>query len=172
MSTRAPRYRCRKAWSGVTRDERRNAGQQLEIPCSFDSTDPSAFVEHMKTVHGGGMKFRVPRLPKRLWTGPKPTENGRPFAPTGLEPGAAVTWHQLVPTGETYFDNELGRTCHVQEWIERSGQAWSRGPYGGAWVVPDDEISDEAEIAVLVREVAGRLEAHQTFRATAARAAA
>lgn len=168
-TTKSPAYRCRKTHTGSTRDPDplRFAGYEQAEPCAFHSTEPALFEQHMRDVHNGGIKIRAKGLPKRLWTGPRLTDEGKPFEPTGFELGATVTWWQLVPTGETFWDPANG-TVDVQEWVERSGQVWSLA-HRGVWVIPFAEIPDETELAVLVRKsvLSDRLEAAHTWHAQA-----
>lgn len=119
------------------------------VLCDFAFTDPYLFDQHMADVHelksikGYGDSAEYKAL-HRLWRGPRLAEDGKPFEPTGLEPGATVTWSQLIETGETYFDEELGRRVEQRQTVERSGQAWSAGPAPkSAWVVPFEPLEGE-----------------------------
>ena len=166
MSTkRDPHYTCRKHES-----------------CDLDTDQPALFEEHVRAKGHGCNRLTVKPMPKRLWVGPRLTIEGRPFEPTGLDVGATVTWRELVPTGDTRealrYDSTLGRdrwqVVPEVEWVDRTGQVWCKA-YGGAWIIPDDEIPAEHEAAVLVvpsKLMPGRFEHSQTFYATAAGAAA
>lgn len=140
----------------------------------YDTEDPLLFEGHMLTQHG--VRPRAPkqlRLGKGLWTGPKLTEEGRPLEPTGLEPGATVTWRELVPTGETYVDGDGGqlRERPVRDWVERSGQVWCAGwRPKSVWVVPFEPL--EGEQAVMVEQrLNGELEHYSTQQSPSRRAA-
>lgn len=127
--------------------KRREHGRYL--PCAFSTEDATLFDAHMLDVHsqkpikGYGDTAEYKAL-HRLWRGPKLAEDGKPFEPAGLEPGATVTWSQLVETGETYFDGELGRRVEQRKTVERSGQVWSAAPGPrSAWVVPFEPLEGE-----------------------------
>lgn len=148
-------YICRKTHSAIIALDANRAyppDSLLPEPCAFESSDTVEFLLHMKKVHNGGRRIPAPKLPKLKPEGYAPRQS-KEFRPEGLEVGATISWRQLVPTGETYYDDDLARTRDVLEWVERTGQVWSLGDYPrSAWAVPFDEIPDEAEVAVLVRE--------------------
>jgi hypothetical protein len=145
----------------------------------LDTHDPEAFIAHVKTFHGGGRRVRAAGLPKPKPAGYAPRQT-KPFAPEGLQVGADITWREAVPTGDMRRVGDFGdhREVPVTEWVERTGQIWSLGGYPrSAWVIPYDEIPDEAELAVLVGErryvLPGEpaFEQMQTYRSEGRRAA-
>lgn len=101
------------------------------------------------------------RYGKGLWRGPKLTEDGKPFEPTDLEPGAAVTWRQLVGTGEFFETVEHGRR-ERRDWVERSGQVWCDGwRPRSVWVIPFELLEGEQAVMVEQRS-SGELEHYST----------
>lgn len=151
----------------------------------FETEDRGLFEAHMADAHnitkgsyapkkGGGTKADV--VPAKMWNGPRLTAEGKDFEPTGLQPGATVTWHELVPTGETYTEHtpELGtREVVVREWAERSGQVWSLAPYPkSAWVIPFEKRDGELAVRVRAQGLDERLEHEATWTANGYRDAA
>lgn len=119
--------------------------------CDFETTIGSELATHMK---GHGRRpIVVPKLPKLKKPGYVPAQT-KPIefdVPGKIITGSRVVWSELVDTGETYTDDETGRTRPVLERVTRSGQVWSLGgPSKSAWVVPYEPR--EGEIAVLVRQ--------------------
>lgn len=102
----------------------------------------------------GWVPFTIRRPIRASWKGPRLTEGGKAFEPTGLDVGATVTWQQYV----SHNAEQIG-------WVERSGQVWSLGDMPkSVWVVPFEPR--EGESAVLLRERgAGRLEVDRIFPA-------
>ena len=166
-------------------------------PYTFETEDAELFEAHMLEVHGAkkgmcakralrkvngretwgpiegfaSLRLRAPvRLGKGLWTGPRLTEEGRPFEPKDLEPGATVAWRELVGTGEYVETIELGRR-ERREWVERSGQVWCTGwRPRSAWVIPFETF--EGEQAVMVEQRSnGELEHYSTQMSPGRRAA-
>lgn len=136
------------------------------VPHDHEFDDPYLFDEHMKSVHGRSIARKVwsdsdaPLLPMpvKMWKPARLPQDGKPFEPTGLQPGATVTWRELVPTGETVrevrYDHEQKRDVYwdrpLRDWVERSGQVWSSLGAKSAWVVPFEPF--EGELAVCVHE--------------------
>lgn len=166
-------------------------------PEAFEVNGPALFEAHMLTEHGAkpgmcakrahrtvngqtvwgkidGFTHRGDRkqlrLGKGLWNGPKLTEEGKPFEPSGLEPGATVTWREFVGSGEFYEDPALG-TVERKYWAERSGQVWCEGwRPKSAWVIPFTPL--EGEQAVMVEQRSnGVLEHYSTQESPTRRAA-
>lgn len=112
-----------------------------QVPHHFETQDPALFKDHMKSQHGrtivrqiwSGSDNPAPLLaaPVKMWTAPKLTEDGKPFEPKDLEPGATVAWQQ--------------------DGVERTGQVWSGASYSkSAWVIPHELL--EGERAVLLMQ--------------------
>jgi len=138
------------------------------VPHDHEFTDPYLFDQHMLDVHGAKLgafrderaawtRHTLPKIPPRMWRAARLTEDGTPFAPEDLKPGAAITWTQDVPTGETVrerrYDHEQKRDVWfdraVTEQVERSGQVWSGGPYPRTvWVIPFELLADERVVLV------------------------
>lgn len=147
----------------------------VPVTCDREFTDPAAFDQHMKDLHGKkpitGDSAPLVKRTRGKWRGPRLTDEGKPFEPKDLEPGATVTWRELVGTGvfrtERRYDyvtkQDIPFEVEEREPVERSGQVWSSAPYPkSAWVVPFEPF--EGEFAVLVREDRwGRLEHSQTW---------
>lgn len=145
------------------------------VMCDLHITDPTLFVEHMTKTHGIKSFPRTPQwvtAARRPWKVRRLRKDPEPFAPTGFEPGATVTWKQLVPTGETRTEERNPRpgtaagsrsSGPVREWVERSGQVWSLGSAPkSAWVIPYQRFAGEH--AVLVQEsYGGTLREHSTW---------
>lgn len=110
-------------------------------------------------IHRGDRKQI--RFGQGLWRAPRLTEDGKPFEPKDLEPGATVTWRELVGTGEFLETVELGRR-ERREWVDRSGQVWCAGwRPNSAWVIPFEKL--EGEQAVMVEQRSnGELEHYST----------
>lgn len=154
----------------------------------FETDDAELFEAHMLEAHGAkpGMcaKRRVRkvngqeiwgpiegfihrgdrkqiRFGQGLWRAPRLTEAGKPFEPKDLEPGATVTWRELIGTGEFFESGYSGRT-ERREWVERSGQVWCAGwRPNSAWVIPFEKL--EGEQAVMVEQRSnGELEHYST----------
>lgn len=130
------------------------------VPHVFETENAALFEAHM--ADHGKRALTSRRNIRASWRPPRLSEGGKPFEPTGLEPGATITWTQLVPSGET----ETGRRydyaqrrdiffeVDVCRPVERSGQVWSAAYRPkSAWVRPLDPFP--GEYAVLVQQLRG-----------------
>lgn len=163
---------------GTARFDRKFDGDVVDVLCGgLEFNDSALFEAHMYQVHGakpgqrpavqaasGWERISRPPMKVRPWRGPRLTEDGKPFEPVDLEPGATVIWRELVPTGETYIDGDLGQRAErpVREWVERSGQVWDRAwRPKSAWVIPFDKRPGETAVMVETR-YGGSLEHYST----------
>lgn len=136
------------------------------VPHTFATADRDLFEDHMRELHGvkighclGGGRLLTPQ--PRGYRRPALRPEGRPFNPTGLQPGAMITWIEPVDTAETYYDEELGRRVVVKRSVERTGQVWSPGsPARSAWVIPEELRAGETAV-LLVDGGSGHLRVHE-----------
>lgn len=160
------------------RHARRLKGEYVaRVPHTFETTDTGLFEDHMRELHGvklghclGGGRLLTPQ--PRGYRRPALRPEGRPFDPTGLQPGATVTWIETLDTEETYYDEELGRRVAVKRSIERTGQVWAPGPPAkSAWVIPE-ELHEGESAVLLVDGGSGRLRVHQRVQQEISRSTA
>ncbi|MEV6413872.1 hypothetical protein [Kribbella sp. NPDC051718] len=147
----------------------------------FETTDPALFDTHMLEVHNRklghvwvdhdsrtGGKFAA-ATPGWVRDAAKPwkyraVKNSKTFEPKPMEPGADVTWKELVETGAVrvepkWSDERTGqfvpeRRYPVTEWVERTGQVWSLGYWPkSVWVVP--YLPFRGELSVLLQDKHG-----------------
>lgn len=120
-------------------------------PVAFASEDRALFeahmLEHRNTKSGLGVALTPePKWAHKAdWSPPKLTEDGEPFEPKDLQPGATVGWV-----------DGLG--------YARTGQVWSAGYKAkSAWVIPFETLPNEAAVLLVLNRV-NQLEHQDTFR--------
>jgi hypothetical protein len=142
--------------------------------CDITFTDPAGYVAHMKDIHDRKLNLLYSVEHQRMvaWKPALPLSKPRraprtakPFEAEPPDPGADVTWRQLVDTDQTRsvwkYDPQLRcdtrRDVPIQECITRTGQVWSLGDLRKTiWVVPYEPLPGER--AVLLRQYNDRLD--------------
>jgi len=133
---------------------------------TFETTDPALFDAHMEQVHERKLgqiwvDYEPPRRDGRfmrrrtLWdAAPGPTRPPKadpdPFTPKPFEPGADVSWQQLVDSGvPAWLDGGGKNPAYHSEHIWRTGQIWSLGAWPkSVWVIPYQPFHGEMAVCL------------------------
>lgn len=151
----------------------KGGGYPMDERCNFETEDVAELRHHLETAHDNRKRstqrdergrpvsrlvrinVNLPQPPMRSrWKAPRLTEDGKPFEPRDLDPGAEVTWRELLPNPDAPYGHK---------WAERSGQVWCTGwAPKSAWVIPFEKFEGETAVLVTVNKLDKRLEHHST----------